>query len=144
MLMDLNYGFLIEKTGKKLKQELQKRFQENGKDITVDQWVILLELKKFHLLSQVELAEKTFKDAPTVTRIIDLLIKKELVIKTSSEDDRRKFMVSLSEKGKQEVEILLPIVQKFRIKGWFGLTENDGIALQRILNKIITNIQHGH
>lgn len=142
MLMDFNYGFLIEKTGKKLKQELQRRFLENGFDITVDQWVILLELKKFRLLSQVELAEKTCKDAPTVTRIIDLLIKKELVAKSSSDDDRRKFMVCLSEKGKHEVDVLLPIVQQFRIKGWYGLTQNDGITLENTLNKIIRNIQH--
>ena len=75
----LNYGFLIERTGKKLKQSLQRIFNDIDADITVDQWVILYELHEHGSLSQNQIGENTYKDAPTVTRIIDLLAKKKLV-----------------------------------------------------------------
>ncbi|MDZ7898154.1 MAG: MarR family transcriptional regulator [Arcicella sp.] len=39
-------------------------------------------------VSQNELAEMTVKDAPTVTRIIDLLVKKGLAERTMAENDR--------------------------------------------------------
>ena len=65
--MELTYGHLIEKTGRKIKQELQKEINRLGFGITVDQWVLLLELYESGKMPQVELEERTFKDAPTIT-----------------------------------------------------------------------------
>ncbi|MDB5229041.1 MAG: MarR family transcriptional regulator [Bacteroidota bacterium] len=140
--METNYGFIIEKTGKKIKLELQRRFNENGFDITVDQWVVLLELHKHGVQNQVELCERCFKDAPTITRIIELLVKKELIERAACKDDRRKFNISLNKKGKLLIQKLLPIVVEFRKQGWNNLTEKDIQHLVRITNKITGNLEN--
>jgi DNA-binding MarR family transcriptional regulator len=140
--MDLNYGFILEKTGRKIKQTLQKRFVALGFDITVDQWVILNELYLQGTQNQVDLCERVFKDAPTVTRMIELLIKKELVQREPCKDDRRKFRISLSKTGRSMVERLMPEVVAFRRSGWNGLNQNDIVQLKRITQKIFDNLEY--
>jgi DNA-binding MarR family transcriptional regulator len=140
--MELNYGFILEKTGKKIKQSLQKRFAEKGFDITVDQWVILHELYVHGTQNQVDLCALVFKDAPTVTRMIELLVKKEMIMREPCREDRRKFRISLSKRGKTLVQQLLPEVVEFRKYGWNGLTQNDITHLKRITQKIFDNLEY--
>jgi DNA-binding MarR family transcriptional regulator len=137
---NLNYGFLLERTSKKLKQTLQRTFNDIGAGITVDQWVILYELHIHGSLSQNQLGENTYKDAPTVTRIIDLLAKKGLVRRNSSDVDRRKYFIDLTKKGNKTIEELLPTVIEFRKKGWRGLRKADLAELSHILNSVYDNM----
>jgi len=139
--MTFNYGFILESTAKKIKLELQRKFNDISVDITVDQWVVLLELHQHGTQNQVELCERCCKDAPTITRIIELLVKKDLVLRESCKDDRRKFNISLSKKGKALVQKLLPTVIEFRKQGWNNLTEKDIQHIERITNKIQENLK---
>ncbi len=138
--MNFNYGFILESTAKKIKLELQRKFNEIGVDITVDQWVILLELHQHGTQNQVELCERCYKDAPTITRIIELLVKKELITRESCKEDRRRFNISLSKKGKILVQKLLPIIIAFRKQGWNNLSEKDIKHIERITKKIQENL----
>ena len=90
---------------------LQKRLNNLNIDITVDQWVIILELSRHKDLAQNEIAKKTNKDAPTVNRIIEILLKKELVSKNNNSIDKRKSVIGLSNKGKKMIEK----INKFKI-----------------------------
>lgn len=140
--MNLNYGFILESTAKKIKLELQRKFNEIGVDITVDQWVVLLELHQHNnTQNQVDLCEHCAKDAPTITRIIELLVKKELITREECKEDRRKFNISLSKKGKALIQKLLPVVVEFRKKGWHNLTEKDIAHIERITRKIKENLK---
>lgn len=134
-----NFGFLIERTIKKIRQNLQKRFADKGVDITVDQWVILDQLNARDGMSQNELAECTYKDAPTVTRIIDILCKKELTKRVMDPNDRRRFKIMLTQEGKAVIEKALPEVYAIRKQGWQGLEDNDYEHLMRILDTIYKN-----
>ena len=138
--MNLNYGFILESTAKKIKLALQRKFNEHGIDITVDQWVVLLELHKHGTQNQVTLCELCCKDAPTITRIIELLVKKDLVMRENCKEDRRKFNISLSRKGKALVQKIIPVIIEFRKKGWEQLTEKDVQHLERITKKIQHNL----
>ncbi len=139
--MDFNYGFTLESTAKKIKLALQRKFNEHDVDITVDQWVVLLELYQYGTQNQVELCERCCKDAPTITRIIELLVRKELITRESCKEDRRKFNISLSKKGKTLIQKLLPIVIEFRKQGWNNLTEKDILHIERITKKIQENLK---
>lgn len=143
MQMELTYGHLLEKTAKKIKQELQKEINRLGFGITVDQWVLLLELYENGTMAQVELAERSFKDAPTITRILEILLQKGHVEKVACDDDRRKFLVELSPKGRKLVEDMLPHLVVFRRNGWNGLSMKDWDELQRILHTVFANFNNG-
>lgn len=138
--MNFNYGFILESTAKKIKLELQRKFKEHEVDITVDQWVVLFELHQHGTQNQVSLCEHCAKDAPTITRIIELLVKKELIVREACTNDRRKYNISLSKKGKTLIQRLLPIVIEFRIQGWLNLNEKDIMHIERITKKIQDNL----
>lgn len=134
------YSFLLDKTSRRIKQYAQKKFKELGFGVTVDQWIILKNLYEMDGVHQYELAEKTFKDTPTLTRIIDLLCEKGLARREMDSNDRRKYKVFLSDAGKVKVEEMLPMVSTIRKKGWEGLKVEDFENFKRILNKIHENL----
>lgn len=133
------YFFKIDITIKKIRNALQKHLTEAGFDLTVDQWVLIDHIHRQPRISQNELAELTFKDPPTVTRIIDLLEKKELVGRAPAAGDRRKFNLSLTEKGETVYEKAFPIVAEIRRKGWGDLEESDYQHFVRIMDSIYNN-----
>ncbi|WP_044171586.1 MarR family winged helix-turn-helix transcriptional regulator [Flectobacillus major] len=136
------YFFKIDTTIKKIRQSLQKKLDDAQLDITVDQWVLLDHIFRNQSsgISQNELAEMTVKDAPTVTRIIDLLVKKGLAERSMAESDRRRFNITLTESGIQKFHEAFPIVAEVRRKGWGMLSEDDYQTFVRILDSIYINI----
>jgi len=133
------YFFKIDTTIKKIRSVLQKRFNDAGFDLTVDQWVLIDHVARNQGISQNNLAELTTKDAPTVTRILDLLVKKELVERRMSSEDRRKFNVFLLAEGMKTFEKVLPIVKEIRRQGWGELSEADYEHFIHIMDSIYKN-----
>lgn len=142
--MDLNktkrFGVHLDVTLKVIKQDLLKRFRENGIDLTPEQWTVLSELAGHEPIYQRELAESTFKDAPTVSRIIELLVKRGYLSRVADEEDRRRFLVSLTDEGQQIYDKSAPVLYEARTLGWDGLGDKDYEDLTRILGKISKNI----
>jgi DNA-binding MarR family transcriptional regulator len=137
---EANYGFLIEVTMKKIKQTLQRKFNEIGTDLTVDQWVILDILVVEDGLSQQEIGQICFKDAPTLTRILDLMVRKELIERKTQPTDRRKFEIKLTSKGMNTHTSIAPVVLQLRNDGRMHLSEQDMRDLFRILRQVNANM----
>src|SRR5690606_19916877 len=135
------YSLLLDCTARRVKQYAQTQFNLGNYGVTVDQWTVLKNLNKTENVSQKELAKLCGKDQPTLTRIIDLLVKKGFVERIIHELDRRSFIVQLSEKGQEKVNELEPNVREIRMKAWENLNEDDFEHLQRILNTIYNNLE---
>lgn len=133
------YFFKIDITIKKIRNALQKQLNEAGFDLTVDQWVLIDHIERQPGVSQNELAELTFKDPPTVTRIVDLIEKKGLVERAPAAGDRRKFNLFLTVKGQELYKHAFPIVAEIRRKGWGNLEEADYQHFVRIMDSIYNN-----
>lgn len=133
-------GFIMERTTKRMKQYFQRILSEADADITVDQWVILQQLDQQDGRSQLELARATYKDAPTVTRIIDLLAQKKLVERAPDPDDRRRFRICLTDRGRKKIASVLPLVISFRQAAWAGLNDEQIDQLVDTLNIIFDNL----
>ena len=133
------YFFKIDTTIKKIRNALQKRFADAGFDLTVDQWVVIDHLHRNPGIAQSTLAELTTKDAPTVTRIIDLLAKKGLAERRMADDDRRKFLVFMTPEGEKLYEQMLPAVVEIRRQGWGNLSDDDYQHFVRIMDEIYQN-----
>ena len=64
-------GFILYRTALALKSALQRCLNENGYEITPEQWGLIRHLWEEEGLSQREIGEKAAKDKPNVTRILD-------------------------------------------------------------------------
>ena len=133
------YFFKIDTTIKKIRSALQKQFNEAGFDLTVDQWVLIDHIARNQGISQNGLAELTAKDAPTITRILDLLTKKKLAEKQLSQADRRRFDVFLTPAGLAKFKQVLPVVVELRRRGWNDLSDEDYAHFVRIMDSIYQN-----
>ena len=134
------YSYLLDRTNRRIKQYAQNKFKEEEFDITVDQWLILKILSLNNDKNQSELAELTGKDHPTLTRILDLLCKKNLVERRASEGDRRSFTIQLTKTGIEKQKEWAPKVAQIRNKAWENLSEKDHEELKRILNTIYQSL----
>ena len=134
-------GFKLEKTVKLMKLTLSRLLSQYPElDITVDQWVIMYLLDKYEYLSQQEIAESAFKDAPTVTRMLDLMEAKNLVSRLQDNLDKRRFMIQLTLVGKEKLTLMEPIVKAFREDAYEGLTDDQLVFLDNTLNIIFNNL----
>ncbi|MBC7885740.1 MAG: MarR family transcriptional regulator [Saprospiraceae bacterium] len=134
-------GFTMEKTVKLMKLSFSRILMMHPEiDITVDQWIIIQLLFKHKNLSQQQLAELSFKDAPTVTRIIDILVNKDIVLRETDNSDRRKFSILLTESGHCIYQMVIPILDEFRREAYAGIPHTDLIVLEGIMNKIFENL----
>lgn len=131
--------YSIDKTIKTYRQFAQKRFLEAGFDITIDQWLVLNAIAEKEDISQLEIAEKVFKDAASVTRIIDLLIKKNYLRRETHSSDRRRFTLELTKEGKTVIKNISRIVDQNRSKALKGVTEKDLLHMKQMLHLVINN-----
>ena len=131
--------YSIERAIKEYRKVCQKNITKIVKDITVDQCLVLIILSKDEKISQNELANLIFKDNASITRMIELMVKKEYLNRTIHKEDRRKFNLEITEKGKKTIELINPIAQVNRETALYGLSQEEIYLLDKTLNKIITN-----
>jgi DNA-binding MarR family transcriptional regulator len=90
------YSFITGKASTAIARRLQKKFNTAGLNITIEQWSVLYHLWKEDGKSQQELCNYTFRDKPSITRLVDNLEKLNLVKRVSSKEDRRINMIFLT------------------------------------------------
>ena len=134
------YYFLLNRTARRVKQFAQKQFKEMDFGVTVDQWAVLKAVDEHEAISQKELARLTFKDTPTLTRIVGLLEGYGLLERDIDASDRRRFCVWLTKEGKEKVEDLKPQVAHIRRQAWKNLTPQDFEHFKHVLDTIYQNL----
>lgn len=134
-------GFILERTAKRMKQFFQAQLTLAAADITIDQWIVLQVLDSGIAKSQYEIAQQTFKDAPTVTRILDLLAQKQLIAREDDPDDRRRYNVRLTAEGRQKIDTIFPVIRAARLQAWEGLDDDEVDTLVSLLDKIFENLK---
>lgn len=129
----------IEKAIKTYRMYAQNQLKKNDLKITIDQWLVLKCLKENPKATQVELAEKVFKDNASITRIIDLLVKSNYLKRELNQNDRRKFDLEITASGDKILEDVYKIVLKNRSKALENISIEEIETVNSILKKISTN-----
>src|SRR3984957_1225428 len=93
------YSFVTGKASTAIARRLQKKFNTAGLNLTIEQWSVLYHLWKEDGMSQQELCNATFRDKPSITRLVDNLEKLQLVKRVASENDRRINRICLTKTG---------------------------------------------
>ena len=88
------------------------------------------------------LADRIFKDAPTVTRIVDLLCNKNMIERRNDPLDCRRFNLDLCNKGHNALTRAQAIVLESRKLGWTDLSKSDYQHLLKILTTINRNFEN--
>ncbi len=132
---------LSSRTPNAFNKLLDKRFREENIKLTRQQWSVLAVLWKKDKCPQTYLAEKTAKDNPGITRLLDNLEREKFIKRKSSKTDRRQRLVHLTKKSIDLKPKTLEIVSKSIDDAIKDIPENDLVIWAETFNKIFDNIQ---
>lgn len=122
-------------------RRLQKNFRAAGLEVTIEQWSILYHLWKEDCLSQQELCNRTFRDKPSITRLIDNLEKQKLVKRISSAEDKRINLVCLTESARELQETTLKIANETMDEALIGVSREEIEMVKNVLQKVYDNLR---
>jgi DNA-binding MarR family transcriptional regulator len=129
--LESSIGYLISKTRAKFFSCLLKTLQPY--DVTPEQWGLLNRLWAQDGLNQKDIAQLMIKDQTNLTRMIDKLEDKGYLLRMKDPNDRRAFLIHLTEEGKKLEHVLIPLVIELEEK----LTENISQSKIEIIKKIL-------
>ena len=90
------YSFITGKASTAIARRLQRKLNHASVNLTIEQWSILYHLWKQDGMTQQELCEASFRDKPSITRLVDNLGKAGLVNRVTDENDRRSNRIYLT------------------------------------------------
>lgn len=131
--------YSIEQAIKEYRKVSQKNISKMVKDITIDQCLILMILDKDASISQNELAQLIFKDKASITRMIELMVKKEYLSRDLHKEDRRKFTLEITKKGVATLDLIRPVITLNRATALDGFSLDEIALLEKMLGRIINN-----
>lgn len=105
---------------------------------SLDQWRVLDLLADDHGHPMTELATQALVPAPTLTKIVDRLVDSALVYRRPDDEDRRRVLAFLSERGRQVHAEIAPAVQAAEDEVLDGLTDAERATLVRLLGRLIS------
>lgn len=121
-------------------RRLQKNFRSAGLDITIEQWTVLYHLWKEDCLSQQELCNRTYRDKPSITRLIDNLEKQKLLKRASHKNDKRINLVCLTDAGRALQETTLSLANQTMDEALAGVKKDDIEIVKNVLQRVYDNL----
>ena len=137
--IQLIFAILNGKVSTAINRKLHRNFRLNGIDITPEQWTILLSLWEKDGITQQELCNATFKDKPSMTRLIDNMERQHLVVRISDKRDRRTNLIHLTKTGRELEGKAFVIANQTLKEGLKEISMEDLKIAQEVLRKIFMN-----
>lgn len=135
----LVFAILNGKVSTAINRKLSRKFRTNGLDITPEQWTVLIFLWEKDGVTQQELCNATFKDKPSMTRLIDNMERQHLVVRISDKKDRRTNLIHLTKDGKALEEQVRALANEALQEALTGVTNSELQVGQDLLRKIFAN-----
>jgi MarR family transcriptional regulator for hemolysin len=127
--------------GRLLNNQLQKGLNASNLDITIEEWRTLFYLWKKDGVNQQELAVVAHKEKSTITRQIDKLEKKGLIIRESAAVDRRNKLIFLTQKGKELEARALAIAGPITEQVEQNVKKEDLVVFKKVLAQFIDTLR---
>ncbi|QIL75106.1 MarR family winged helix-turn-helix transcriptional regulator [Hymenobacter sp. HDW8] len=131
--------YTLEQAIKAYRKLCQQNIDKVMDKLTVDQALILIVLDKHPALNQQQIADLVFKDKASLTRIIELLVQKDLLTREIHATDRRKFELHLTVQGRHTLAQLTDTILLNQRTALAGLSEAELAQFHTTLQKIIAN-----
>lgn len=134
------YNFLTGKYSIAVMRRLQRNLREAGLSITSEQWSIMYNLWVEEGLTQQELAIRTFRDKPSVTRLINNLERVNLVIRVNDKNDRRSNLIYLTKTGRKMKDEGMKQARNTIEQALEGLNDDQVAVSNTILHRVLFNL----
>ncbi|WP_290793415.1 MarR family winged helix-turn-helix transcriptional regulator [Flavihumibacter sp. UBA7668] len=137
--LNSTFFYVLEKSIKTYRQMAQRNLAQEYGAITIDQLLVLQAMKDQPELTQQQIALVVFKDYASITRIIDLLVRKGLLHRADHPTDRRRFELTLTRAADDLLQQVHPRILKNRKIALSGISEEEIAIARKVLAKITEN-----
>jgi DNA-binding MarR family transcriptional regulator len=150
MQLDLNrvkilisdiFNIVIGRTTNIVNRKLQREFKRANLSITHEQWTLLSALWNEDGQTQQSLSENTFRDKTSVTRLINKLESRSLVVRVTDKYDQRTNLIYLTAQGKSLENTTTQILKETYQKAIAGISEKDIMICKDVLNRVFDNLK---
>lgn len=135
------YDFITGKASIAIARRLHRNFKNVNIEISAEQWSILYQLWNKEGLSQQEIANNTFKDKPSITRLLNNMEKLNLVVRVPHQTDKRTKLIYLTKKGKDLKESSMEQADKTLKEALANLNEEEMNVCYEALKKVFNNLK---
>ena len=135
------YSFITGKASTAIARRLQKNFKQSNVDITIEQWSVLYHLWKEDGLSQQQLCDATFRDKPSITRLVDNLEKLKLVKRIAHKGDRRINKIYLTKEAQDLEGQTMLVANQTLNEALEGVTNGQIEIAKEVLQKVYDNLK---
>ncbi|MDF2519630.1 MAG: putative transcriptional regulator [Clostridia bacterium] len=145
-----NLGHLLSKAARMTKCDFSNRLSQYEitpaqwgvlKDISIQEALCISEEEKMHILTPAAIADRIHADRPTISGVIDRLVKQQLVNRISNPKDRRSQVILLTDKARTiipELEALSDLTAQYAVEGF---SEDEVKQFEDFLQRVIKNFK---
>lgn len=132
-------GRLIYLTAQEIKNFAEKLLKPY--ELTLEQFHLLKNMSPDSGMSQRQLGDLVNKTPANITRILDRLEQKNLILRHNQPEDRRVTHVFLTDQGSRLIEEVFAIFESFSSQLTQDTTEEEQEISRNVLNRIGRNIK---
>lgn len=135
------YSFITGKASIAIARRLQKKFNTASLNLTIEQWSVLYHLWKQEGISQQDLCKATFRDKPSITRLVDNLEKAGLVKRIAAENDRRINRIYLTKQAQKMQQESMDIAEETLNEALEGVSPDKIEICKEVLQVVYDNLK---
>jgi DNA-binding MarR family transcriptional regulator len=136
-VIDESIGYLIKRVRSMLSMAVEREIAEH--DVTYEQWGVLLMILTERGDTAAVLARGMECDTGSMTRMLDRLEAKDLIVRTRSTDDRRRVQLELTASGKRLAERLVAAIVKVLNNHLTGFSVEELELFKGFLRRMLAN-----
>ncbi|MBP1154522.1 MULTISPECIES: MarR family winged helix-turn-helix transcriptional regulator [unclassified Paenibacillus] len=140
-VLERSLGYKLFNASRLINNRLNRKFKEKEFPVTHEQWQIMITLWEEDGQTQNRLACSTQKDQPSISRLIDNMIKRNLVTRLPHSKDRRTNLIYLTPEGREMQKGLIGQAQQTIAEASTGVDREEMKVCMRVLDKIIANLK---
>ena len=137
-------GYLITKASKTTKWDLSNRLTDADLGLTASQFAVIKDIEVSETMSSdttpAEIAKRLNSDRPTVSGILERLVKQGWVYRVTHPEDRRSHFIKLTDKAKENLGLLEELSNSTMEKALEGFKEDELQNLMEYLGRVIRNL----
>jgi len=126
-----NLTYLVAKMNRMLHSRLEESMQKSG--VSVEQWRILNRLREHDGQSMGELARTVLMNHPALTKTIDRMVANGLVHRAPDEEDQRRVLVYLTDRGVAQLGELTRKAKAHEAETRASIGMANALALEALL-----------
>ena len=116
--------------------EIRQRF-----GLTGSQWKIIVVLSLDEGITQKQIANMAFVEAPTLVPVIDKMEKEGYLTRQADPDDRRNNLIFMTEKAKKIVDPIIDCIVEIRDNALEKISKKDMEVAKKVLQQIMANTE---